>query len=96
MDDLPATTLVRHVNGSARIDVEDADHAQGISHTTVYNAENHQGGIAPMARPDYIVEYRDLFRRMGEDWLIARRDTMLIFRATHAAGLPGIPNPARS
>lgn len=95
MTALPASTLVRHVNGSARVDVDSADHARAISYTTVYNAENHQGGVAPMGGPDYVVEYRDQFRRSGEEWLIARRDTFLVLRANYAADLPGIPNPAR-
>ena len=89
----PADTICRHVNGTAQIDVLDDDNATGISYTTVYNYENHKGGIAPMKGPDYIVEYRDKFRRIGDDWFIARRDTALIFRADHAFDLPGVPNP---
>ena len=95
MDGLPASTLVRHVNGSIRVDILGDDHASGISYTTVYNRENHVAGIAPMSGPDYVVEYRDRFRRVGNDWLIARRDTAIIFRSVDAAGLPGIPNPDR-
>lgn len=89
----PADTVCRHVNGTAQIDVVDEDSATGISYTTVYNYENHKGGIAPMKGPDYVVEYRDQFRRVGEDWFIARRDTTLIFRADYAFDLPGVPNP---
>jgi hypothetical protein len=91
----PTDTLVRHVNGTAQIDVIDADNARGISYTTVYNYENYQGGIAPMSGPDYIIEYRDHYCRRGDDWLIARRDTTVVFRATYAFDLPGIPNPDR-
>jgi len=96
MDGQGPTTLVRHVNGSVRIDVVDDGEARSISYTTVYNAENFSGGVAPMTGPDYVVEYRDIFRRIGVEWLIARRDTFLILRANDAAGLPGIPNPAKS
>lgn len=95
MDGQPPTTLVRHVNGTARIDIVDGDTARSLSYATVYNAENHTGGIAPMVGPDYVVEYRDLFRRCGEDWLIATRDTTTVLRANHAADLPGVPNPMR-
>ncbi len=95
MNALDPLTLVRHVNGSVRIDRTGADTATGISYTTVYNAVDHKGGIASMRGPDYIVEYHDRFLRVQEDWLIERRDTFIIFRADHAADLPGIPNAAR-
>lgn len=95
MESLPATTAVVHVNGTVRIDVTNGDVAQSLSFTSVYNAENHTDGIAPMVGPDYVVEYRDLFRRVEDVWLIATRDTTIRFRATHAADLPGVPNPAR-
>jgi len=95
MDRLPASTLIRHVNGSIKVDVHSDEDASGISYTTVYNRENHDAGIAPMTGPDYVVEYRDRFRRVGSEWLIARRDTTIAFRAIDAAGLPGIPNPDR-
>lgn len=95
MDRVPATTLIRHVNGSIHVDVIDDDHARGISYTTVYNWEEHGGGIAPMTGPDYVVEYRDRFRRVGDAFLIERRDTSIVFRARDAADLPGIPNPGR-
>lgn len=91
----PPDTICRHVNGTAQIDVVDDDNARGISYTTVYNYENHKGGIAPMGGPDYVVEYRDRFRRVGDDWFIARRDTAVVFRANYAFDLPGIPNPDR-
>lgn len=95
MDALPPSTLIRHVNGSVRIDVVDDDRAKGISYTTVYNFEGHDGGIAPMSGPDYVVEYRDDFRRVGSEWLIAHRDTRIIFRSRDAFDLPGIENPHR-
>jgi len=95
MQALPASTLVRHVNGSTTIDVIDEDSARGISYTTVYNAENYSGGIAAMHAPDYVVEYRDTFKRVGDEWLIATRDTTIVLRNYNAADLPGIPNPAR-
>lgn len=89
----PPDTVCRHVNGTAQINVIDDNNATGISYTTVYNFENHKGGIAPMKGPDYVVEYRDRFKKVGEDWLIARRNTSLIFRADYAFDLPGVPNP---
>lgn len=84
----PPDAVVRHVNGTVQVDVIDEDNAAAISYTTVYNFEKHTGGIAPMKGPDYVVEYRDRFRRVGEDWVIAKRDTALIFRADHAFDLP--------
>lgn len=95
MEGLDPNQMVRHVNGSVRIDRTGADTAQGISYTTVYNAPGRTGMFAPMQGPDYVVEYHDSFRRVGDDWLIERRDTFIVLRATHAADLPGIPNPAR-
>lgn len=90
--DLPK--LVRHLNGSALIDVLDADHAVGVSYTSVFNGRSdHRGGVAVTQGPDYIVEYRDRFTRVGEDWLIARRDTAIIFASAQAVPLPGIAVP---
>lgn len=95
MEALDPSTLVRHVNGSVRIDRTGTDTARGISYTTVFNATDYQDGTAPMRGPDYIVEYHDRFRRVGDDWLIEQRDTHIVFRADHAADLPGLPNLKR-
>ena len=92
---LPKDMLVRHVNGSVRVDVLSKTGARAISYTSVYNMPEYHGGIASMPGPEYIVEYRDVLRREGADWLIARRDTFLIFRHDAASDLPGIPNPKR-
>lgn len=96
MDRIEADMLIRHVNGSIRVDAIDSDNAKTISYTTVYNCEKYSEGIAPMGGPDYVVEYRDVMRRVGGAFLIARRDTRVVFRADYAAGLPGIPNPKKS
>lgn len=96
MEGLPASTLVRHVNGTIRVDVIDETAARGISYTTVYNCEHYTSGIAPMRGPDYVVEYRDRFTRVSDEWLIAVRDTTIVLRSDFAAGLPGIPNPVKT
>ncbi len=86
--------LVRHLNGSALIDVLDEENAAGVSYTTVFNGRSdHEGGVAVTEGPDYVVEYRDRFVRVGQDWLIARRDTSIIFASLHAVPLPGVARP---
>ncbi len=87
--DLPKNVV--HVNGTAIVDVIDADNATGHSFTTVYNGHGPHDQVAPMQGPDYIVEYRDRYRRVGDKWQIARRDTNIRFRSIHAIPLPGIP-----
>lgn len=96
MDRVEPDTLIRHVNGSIRVDVVDLDNARVISNTTVYNCEKYVEGIAPMGGPDYVVEYRDIMRRVGSQFLIARRDTRVVFRADYAAGLPGLPSTRKA
>ncbi len=85
--------VFRHVNGTAVIDVIDIDHAKGISYTGVYNAPaGHKDGPIPMHGPDYIVEYRDQYKRVAGEWYIARRDTTVLFRNVKTgADLPGVP-----
>jgi hypothetical protein len=82
----------RHVNGTAVMDAIDEDNAKGVSYTSVYNApKGYREGIIPMTGPDYIVEYRDRYRRIDGRWYIARRDTTVLFRNVNATALPNVP-----
>ena len=82
---------MRHVNGANLIELTDGDTATSWSQTTVYDTP--QGGEfpVPLLGPDMVVEYRDRLVRQGDRWLIARRDTTVVFAAR---GLP--PRPPSS
>ena len=74
----PAERVMRHVQGGVVVDVIDAGHARVHSQTTVYSAP--PGPLpAPSAVPAMVVEYDDEMVRAGDDWLIDRRDTVVVF-----------------
>ncbi len=86
----PTEATLRHVNGAAVIDIAGADTATSWSQTTVY--ETPRGGDlpVPLTGPDMVVEYRDRLVRRHHGWLIARRDTTVVFAAR---GIPQPPSP---
>lgn len=71
--------LIRHVNGGYVVTVEDDDRASAISQTTVYDTVGDTTIPSPLPGPDMVVEYRDKFVRIDDRWLIARRDTEVLF-----------------
>ena len=73
-----ADRTIRHVNGGILVEPVDADHATAWSQTTVYESEA-VTVPAPLVC-DMVVEYRDRFARVGGQWLIARRDTTVVFK----------------
>ncbi len=80
MESRSPTALTRHVCGSIHIEVVDADHAHGLSYTTVYREANDRGeGAAKLVRPEMVVDYRDDYVRIEGRWHIARRHTTVIF-----------------
>jgi uncharacterized protein (TIGR02246 family) len=81
MESRPAERVLRHVNGAVLIDVHDVASASGWSQTTVYDVRGRQTLPAIGTLPDRVVEYRDRFRKVGDLWLFARRDTAVVFRA---------------
>lgn len=71
--------LLRHINATCLITVEDEDHASGISYTTVYDTPGSAKIPSPLPGPDMVVEYRDKYIRLNDEWKIARRDTTVLF-----------------
>jgi uncharacterized protein (TIGR02246 family) len=81
MESQSTDRVLRHVNGGALIDVVDESHATGWSQTTVYEAPM-SALPAKVTGPDMVVEYRDRYARHDGGWLIARRDTTIVFSAS--------------
>ena len=83
----PAERTLRHVNGATLIELVDDDTATSWSQTIVYDTP--EGGQYPVSLPgpDMIVEHRDRLVRQGDQWLIALRDTTVLFAASE------IPRP---
>lgn len=80
MDARPAEALTRHVVGSICIDVIDADHARGMSYTTVYRERKFQGRLpVPLAQPEMVVDYHDDYVRIAGRWHIAKRHATVVF-----------------
>jgi len=80
----PADRLTRHLIPTIMITVESESRATGISYALVWR---HQGDGAPpalplpMAPPDTLGEYHDVFARTGDGWRLAKRRTREIFDA---------------
>ena len=81
MDSLPTDRVLRHVNGGVLIEVIDDHTASAWSQTTVYEFPRPSALPAPLSRPDMVVEYRDRLVNVGGRWLIAHRNTVVVFRA---------------
>ncbi|WP_038207181.1 nuclear transport factor 2 family protein [Xenophilus azovorans] len=80
MDARPAQAFTRHVVGSIYIEPIDADHAHGLSYTTVYRERNFQGKLpVPLAQPEMVVDYRDEYLRLQGRWYIRKRHATVIF-----------------
>ena len=73
--------MLRHVNGGMLVDLINEQTAAAWSQTTVYESPACDVLPAPLAGPDMVVEYRDLLVRLDDRWLIARRDTTVVFKA---------------
>ncbi len=76
----PRDVLSRHVSTNAVVTVLGPAAARGISYATVYRRDGHQGGEAPLAGPESIVEYHDDFVLTPAGWRIAARRSHSIFR----------------
>lgn len=83
---------VRHVNGGAVIDAVGPNEARVRSITCVFDADRLIDGKALMKSPAYLAEYDDRMRRIDGRWLIAHRDTSVVFVSGNVRPIPGI-NP---
>ena len=81
METVPTDRVMRHINGHALITADSESTAHGISTTTVYTTRGTRDIPAPIEGVEMIVEYRDQFEKTPAGWLIARRDTTVVFAA---------------
>ena len=77
----PTERVLRHVNGGLLVEVLDERTATAWSQTTVYESPPAESLPAPLSGPDMVVEYRDRLSKVDDRWLIARRDTTVVFKA---------------
>jgi uncharacterized protein (TIGR02246 family) len=88
----PTMRTLRHVNGAVLVEIVDENTATTWSQTTVYDTAKGGGLPAPLAGPDQVVEYRDRMVRRDDSWLIALRDTTVVFSASQVLR-PPTPSP---
>jgi ketosteroid isomerase-like protein len=81
MSSLSTDRVLRHVNGAVLVEVRDSRNASGWSQTTVYEVRGRHPLPAVGTAVDMVVEYVDIFRKVDECWLFARRDTTVVFKA---------------
>lgn len=80
MESRPPQAMTRHVAGGIHIEVIDADHARGLSYTTVYRERAFQGRFpVPLVQAEMVVDYCDDYVRIDGRWHIAKRHTTVIF-----------------
>ena len=72
--------MSRHVCSNLKIDVIDADHAEGSVYLTLYRHDGEASRVlSPLDGPQMVGEYRDRFLRTPEGWRFAQRDTVASF-----------------
>lgn len=86
MADWSPDMILRHVCSNLLVEVQDKDHATGITYATVWRhgpekKAERKGRIAPLTQPSSIVEYHDKYVRTAEGWRIAYRRTVPVFVA---------------
>lgn len=82
----PKDHIMRHVTGGHLVEVVDENNATAWSQTTVYVGPFTATLPAAVATPEMVVEYRDRLVRRDDSWLIARRDTTIVFQAEPRKG----------
>lgn len=69
----------RHVCTNLRVDVHDADHAEGTVTLILFRHDGEPGEVAPLDGPAVVGEYRDRFERSKAGWRIAHRQIYVSF-----------------
>lgn len=69
----------RHVCTNVAIDVLSNDEAKGLCYFTLWRADNVEGEVARVSRPEMVGEYRDTFVRTTAGWRIRERVTTVGF-----------------
>jgi uncharacterized protein (TIGR02246 family) len=72
--------MSRHVCDNFRLDVIDADHAEGVVYLTLFRHDGEPGRrTSPVGTPELVGEYRDRFVRTADGWRFARREIAVSF-----------------
>jgi hypothetical protein len=72
--------MSRHVCTNLKLEILDADHAEGVTYLILFRHDGEPGrATSPAEAPDMIGEYRDRFRRTPEGWRFQRRDLVVSF-----------------
>jgi ketosteroid isomerase-like protein len=72
--------MSRHVCTNIKLDVIDADHAEGVTYLILFRHDGEpRRRFSPTAAPEMIGEYRDRFARTAEGWRFQRRELVVSF-----------------
>jgi ketosteroid isomerase-like protein len=78
--------MSRHVCNNFRVDVLDADRAEGVVYLTLYRHDGEEGrSVSPLEQPEMVGEYRDRFVRTPDGWRISQREIEVSFLRTPPA-----------
>ncbi|WP_406168388.1 nuclear transport factor 2 family protein [Streptomyces sp. NBC_00996] len=75
----PADRLSRRVMTNILVTVGSPTTATATSYFTTYRIDGHTGGMVPAGPPVQIGHYEDVFRKVGDRWLLASRTLFLPF-----------------
>jgi hypothetical protein len=76
----PEKLTMRHILTNFELTPIAEDEMRGITYFTVYRILEAGEGPFPIAGPDAVGEYRDVIKREGGAWLIARREIKMVFQ----------------
>jgi hypothetical protein len=80
----PEKLTMRHVLTNFELTSASDSEMHGITYFTVYRVMEAGDGPFPLEGPDSVGEYRDVLKREGGKWLIARRQIKMVFQKAAA------------
>jgi ketosteroid isomerase-like protein len=81
--------MSRHVCTNLKLEVIDADHAEGVTYLILFRHDGEPGrATSPACVPDMVGEYRDRFTRTADGWRFQHRELVINFMHPTEAG-PG-------
>ena len=91
----PADRLSRRLMTNILVTVTAPDAADATSYLTTYRVDGYAGGMLPPRLPVNVGHYEDTFRKVGDDWLLARRVAFLPFGSATERLPPLTGDPGR-
>lgn len=91
----PADRLSRRLMTNILVTVTAPATANATSYLTTYRVDGYAGGMLPPMLPVNVGHYEDAFRKVGDDWLLARRVTFLPFGGETERLPPPTGHPGR-